>query len=88
VRQSTRDLLVMIAVGASVVPISLGLACVTRTVERPVPVVPPPCLAELAPTPPAADALDSTWSAYHVRLEAWAASVERSCGSHLLPANP
>lgn len=47
-------------------------------------VVPPPCLTTLAPTPPAGED-DAAWSRYWTAMAAWAAKVERSCGSHLLP---
>lgn len=47
-------------------------------------VTPPPCLAVLAPTPPAEDASDDAWVSYHVDLEVWAAEVERACGAHLV----
>lgn len=59
----------------------------TRIIEKPVPVVPPPCLMTLAPAPPESED-DEAWEGYHARLEAWAAHVERSCGVHLLPAAP
>ena len=56
--------------------------CHPTTVRVPVVVAPPPCLTELAPTPPAGED-DAAWSAYHARIEEWAARVEASCGGHL-----
>ena len=62
-------------------PMVVSACCHPRP---PVYVVPPPCLARLAPPPPAETAGDEAWQRYHVGLEGWAAGVERSCGAHLL----
>jgi hypothetical protein len=77
-----------IVMGATAVAVSLVLGCYRdRIVERPVPITPPPCLTEVGPRPPdEGDDSDAAWEHYHVRLEAWAAMVERACGKHLLPA--
>jgi hypothetical protein len=59
----------------------VGQACYRDRIR---PVIPPPCLTELAPAPPDSED-DDAWEAYHADLEAWSAKVERACGPHLLP---
>ena len=59
-------------------PMAIAACCHPTRVSVPVVVTPPPCLTEPAPRPPATED-DAAWSAYHVRLEAWAALAERSC---------
>ena len=59
-------------------PLTIAACCHPTRVDHAVVVRPPPCLTEPAPRPPTSED-DAAWSAYHVRLEAWAALVERSC---------
>ena len=83
VSSARRRLGVAIAYSSALLAATLFAACCHPTTVRvPVVVAPPPCLTELAPSPPAGED-DAAWSAYHARIEEWAARVEASCGSHL-----